>query len=316
MSGPLHSEAQGPTSGRRLALAEWLTEPGSAASGLVARVQVNRVWQRLFGRGIVATADNFGRSGSRPTHPELLDRLADEFIRHGWRLKPIVREIMISTAYRQSSQPAANRAEHAQEVDPEDLLLWHMPLRRLESEVVRDSVLAVSGQLNPKLGGAAIVTEARADGMVVVDAKRVASPGDALRRSLYLLARRNYNLSFLSVFDQPVMTGNCTRRSTSTVVLQSLSMLNDAFVLEQADHFAARVAREAGGADAATIDRAFRLALAREPGPAEIDWSADLLARHQARYEASGVSGDEARHRALAHLCQMLLNTNEFLYVE
>jgi mono/diheme cytochrome c family protein len=197
----------GKSSGRRTALARWLTRPDHP---LTARVFANRVWQHHFGEGIVARPDNFGHSGPGPTHPELLDWLATEFVHGGWSIKALHRLIVTSTVYRQASVPgnAAPGQPNPDVVDPGNQLLWRMRLRRLESEIVRDAVLAVSGQLDPTAGGPPVPLEARKDGLVVVAEKNLPAPAAKWRRSVYLLARRNYQLSLLSVFDQPVVATN------------------------------------------------------------------------------------------------------------
>ena len=288
---PAHPPAG--SSGRRLELARRLTDPGSRAGALVARVRVNRIWQHLFGRGIVATGENFGRSGSRPTHPELLDWLSGEFVRGGWRTRPLIRLLVTSTAYRQAAARPTSPG-----TDPENTLLWRMRLRRLESECVRDALLAVSGQLDRTAGGPPVPHKAQPDGRVVTESSR---------RSLYLLARRNYHPTLLGVFDQPVVATQCTGRMASAVVTQSLTMLNDAFVVEQAGRFAARVAREVGPDPAKRVERAFLLALSRRPTPAEATSCAEFLRRQGARLKGEG---------ALAELCHTLLCTNEFLYLD
>lgn len=306
-------------SGRRLAFARWLTDRNSAAGGLAARVYVNRVWQYLFGQGIVATSDNFGHSGARPTHPELLDWLALEFQSHGWRVKPLVKQIMMSAVYRQAShrQPgepgSADPGADPQVVDPGNELLWRMRLRQMESESVRDAILLASGRLEDTLGGPPTMIEGKPDGTVVVK-KEGAPPGAANRRSMYLLARRRYNLSLLEAFDQPELTSNCTRRTPSAVVSQSLTMLNDDFVKEQAAEFAALLRKDTSERKD-QISRAFRVALAREPAEAEAAWATELLDRQTERYQQMPMPPAEAAGKALAHLCQMLLNTNEFLYI-
>jgi mono/diheme cytochrome c family protein len=300
----------GASSGRRLALARWLTTPDTPASGLVVRVQVNRIWQQLFGRGLVATSDNFGRSGARPTHPELLDWLATEFVRGGWRIKPFLKLLMTSSAYRQAS--ACKDSGPAETLDPGNDLLWKMRLRRLESETVRDALLSVSGRLDPTLGGPPVPLEVRPNGEVVI--KEQGTPGKN-RRSVYVLARRNYQLSLLSVFDQPVVATNCTCRTPAAVVSQSLTMLNDAFVLSQADAFAERVARTAGADLEKRIDLAYRIALSRGPTAQEAVLCAELVRRHAERYRSEKVPDDQAQRKALAQFCHVLLNTSEFLYV-
>jgi hypothetical protein len=297
------------TTGWRTAWARWLTRPDHP---LTARVMVNRVWQHHFGEGIVATPDNFGHLGSRPIHPELLDWLATEFVRGGWSLKALHRLLLTSSVYRQAST-AANSAGAA--VDPGNQLLWTMRLRRVESEVVRDAVLAVSGQLVRTLGGPPTPIEPRADGLVVVASQGLPSPTAAWRRSLYLTARRNYNLTLLSVFDQPVMATNCTRRIASAVPLQSLTLLNDAFMLEQADIFAQRIAALAGPVLRSQVETAFRLALGRLPTPQEFSASKVLIEKLAQRGVATQLAPAVAQRQALARLCHMLLCANEFLYV-
>jgi hypothetical protein len=302
------------SSERRTALARWLTQPDHP---LTARVFVNRVWQHHFGEGIVATPDSFGHKGSPPTHPELLDWLAREFVGNGWKVKALHKLIVTSSVYRQASvrqEPAAGQP-NPQAIDPGNQLLWKMRLRRVESEVVRDAVLTVSGDLDRTQGGPPVPIEPREDGSVVVAAKGSSSPTAAFRRSLYLTCRRNYNLSLLNVFDQPVMATNCTRRIQSAVPLQSLTMLNDAFMLDQADHFAARVAAKAGDSVDAQIEAAFRLAFARKPSDLEKEASAALLQKLTKKYAEQGESSAQADRKAQARLCQMLLCANEFLYV-
>jgi hypothetical protein len=302
------------TSGRRLAFARWLTNSDSTAGGLVARVMVNRVWQHLFGEGIVATLDNFGNSGARPTHAELLDWLATEFMDSGWRIKPLIKLMMTSSVYRQAS--FREDSAEAAKIDPGNQLLWRMRIRRLESEAIRDSILACSGKLNDSMGGPSTRLEYEPDGMVVVSKKQLTDPSREWRRSLYLFSRRNYNLTLLSTFDQPVMSTNCVRRTTSSVVPQSLSLLNDHFIMEQADYFADRVT-QAGGAELnRRVDLAFQIALARKPSVEEEASGLDLVKKQTDRYTAPGTTAEEASQKALANLCRMLWNSNEFLYVQ
>ena len=307
-------DAEMKTSGRRLAFARWLTNPDGAPGGLVARVMVNRIWQHLFGEGIVATLDNFGNSGARPTHAELLDWLATEFINSGWRIKPLIKLMMTSSVYRQAS--FREDSAEAAKVDPGNQLLSRMRIRRLESEAIRDSILACSGKLNASIGGPSVRLEYEPDGMVVVSKKQLTEPSSEWRRSLYLFSRRNYNLTLLSTFDQPVMSTNCVRRTTSSVVPQSLSLLNDHFIMEQADYFADRVMHSAGEELERKVDLAFQIALARKPALEEEASGLELVKRQVERYAASGVSAGEASQKALANLCRMLWNSNEFLYVQ
>jgi hypothetical protein len=321
------------TSGRRTAFAEWLTRSDSNAAGLMARVLVNRIWQHLFGEGLTATPDNFGLGGEPPTHPELLDWLSVEFMQNGWQIKPLIKLIMSSTVYRQSSRRMAYIESPKQvvgdgarsdaggvppEVDPEAIdpdnrLLWRQRLRRLESEVIRDSILAASGELDQQMEGPPVLLESRPDGMVIVSDKAATGKW---RRSVYLLSRHQYHLSMLTVFDQPVLATNCTRRTASAVPLQSLTMMNDATLAELAEQFAARVADAAGPSQDRQIDAAFRLALGRPPSSAEVEWCQHLLRRQTELYETGETSNADAGRLALAHLCQTLLNTSEFLYAQ
>jgi hypothetical protein len=311
------SKVSSRSSGRRLALARWLTEPNSQASALLERVMVNRLWLHTFGRGLVPSPENFGLSGEPPSHPELLEFLSSEFSRTGWRVKPMLKLLMTSTAYRQTSRPEpADKSADPSRVDPSNSLYWRMPLRRLEAEAIRDAVLTVSGELDPTRGGPPILTRANADGMVTVDKKALASPTAGNRRSVYLLFRRAYNLSFLSVFDEPLVAINCPRRDASAVALQSLTMLNDAFVADQAKHFALRVARAEAVSDERAIQLAYRLALTREPDAAEMTICKQLLARQRKAFRSGGRSERDARTSALESLCHAIFNTSEFLYVE
>jgi hypothetical protein len=301
------------SSGRRSAWARWLTRPDHP---LTARVFVNRVWQRYFGEGIVATPDNFGHLGARPTHPELLDWLAVEFVESGWKIKALHRQIVRSSVYRQASsgwfsEPPLNE----ERIDPGNQLLWRQRLRRQESEIIRDAILSASGSLDRTQGGPPIQIEPRDDGLVVLNAKALPTPNAGNRRSIYLFARRNYNVTLLSVFDQPVMATNCVRRIASAVPLQSLTLLNDAFMLEQAEQFAQRVAASAGESQERRIELAFRIAFARQPTNDEVGAARTLLEKALQRYAKEKLSSAECERRALARLCHMLLCANEFLYV-
>ncbi|MBI1918716.1 MAG: PSD1 domain-containing protein [Planctomycetes bacterium] len=309
-----------PTNGYRAALARWLTRPEHP---LTARVFVNRVWQHYFGQGMVATPDNFGASGASPSHPELLDWLATEFAGKGWSIKHLHRLIVSSTAYRQSSVVRPHTTDSGkrlpddpESVDPDNRLLWRMPLRRLESEIVRDSILAVSGVLDRTQGGPPVPLKPNPDGSVEIDIAKLPTPTSQFRRSLYLFNRRNYQLTELGVFDQPVVAHNCTRRTSTAVVLQSLTMLNSPFVFSQAERLAQRVKQAAGADPERRIETAFRLSLCRWPGKEEVSASRALLTRQARRYQQQKKAMPlQAADAALVNLCQMLLNTNEFLYI-
>lgn len=309
------ADAHGETSGRRLALARWLTQPDHP---LTTRVFVNRVWHHHFGRGIVETLGNFGHSGSLPSHPELLDWLAVDFTENGWSIKRLHRQIMLSTAYRQSSRrPARSSAESAvsaEKIDPENRLLWRMNMRRIESEIVRDSMLAVSGTLDRTPGGPPVGITNPADGLS--EAKSAPTPTSMNRRSVYLFARRVYPLKLLEIFDAPIMPVNCTQRINSATVLQSLALLNSEFLFAQADQMAERVIKTAGPEPAVQVRLAFQFAFARQPTEAESAKAAGFMVEQTQGYGADKTPPDKARQRALADLCHMLLSSNEFLYVE
>ena len=302
------------SSGRRLALARWLTDWDSPAGALVARVYVNRVWQHLFGRGVVATAENFGVSGTPPTHPELLEWLAAEFVAQGRRTKPLVRQLVLSSAYRQVSTTGDfNRT--GREADPANDLLWRMRLRRLESEIIRDCILTAAGKLDRTMGGPSLMLKMLPDGRFVVQEEGLPTPTAKFRRSVYVLARRNYHLSMFEVFDQPRLTESCVRREPSAVVLQSLSMLNDEFVQEQAAFVGEQIGRAADDGHAEKIAKAaFQLVLCRPPRARETAWVVEFISAQRDDYEKRGAAPAEARKQAVADLAHMLLNTSEFLY--
>ncbi|MBI1354667.1 MAG: DUF1553 domain-containing protein [Acidobacteria bacterium] len=301
----------GETTGYRLALAEWMTNPKHP---LTARVIVNRIWQHHFGTGIVATPDNFGKMGAEPSHPELLDWLAVDFMEHGWKAKRLHKMILLSSTYRQSSNRSANPlAARAETEDPDDKLLWRMPLRRLEAEALRDSILAVAGRLDTALAGPPVELTARADGL-----QFAADDGETARRSVYLTARRTWPSTFLSVFDFPNIDTNCTRRAPSATPLQSLTMMNSEFVLHNAGAAAERAAEMAGAAadSAALVQQAYGLLFARKPTEQEIDLAVEHMAGQRALYEKSNQTAEEADRKAAESFVHMLLSSNEFLYID
>lgn len=308
-------EVKGSSSGRRLAFAKWLT---NRQHPLTARVMVNRTWQILLGKGIVATPENFGHSGIPPTHPELLDWLAVDFVESGWKMKRLQKLIMMSTVYRQASfRPAEDSQSLAESVDSANDLLWRMNLRRANAEVLRDSMIAVSGKLDPTQGGPPIPLDYTPDGLLTVSNK-ASFASSQRRRSLYLLARRNYPLTFLDNFDFPIMAINCTRRGNSATPLQSLTLLNSDFAMEQADRFADRVLELAGKAasDEKKIEMSYLVALARKPTSKELTFCLAHLQKQLRRYLDLKTPPEVASGKALSYLCQMLLASNEFLYID
>ncbi|HEX4609084.1 MAG TPA: DUF1549 and DUF1553 domain-containing protein, partial [Urbifossiella sp.] len=312
------------STGRRTAFAKWVTAPGNP---LFARVMVNRIWQHHFGTGLVATPDNLGASGAKPSHPELLDWLAAEFVASGWSVKAMHRLILGSAVYRQTSDVrddsplpttaavtgfpiliphSALRAPRS--TDPDNRLLARFPLRRLDAEAVRDAMLHAAGELDARAGGPYVPSKRTPEGTVEV---AETAPGTH-RRSLYLQQRRTQVVTFLQLFDAPAITTTCGKRSPSTVPLQSLALLNSEFARARGRGFAARLARETGDDDAKRLALAFRLAAGRPPGPDERAACAGFLDRQRGVY--AGQTDGPAR--AWADLCQMLLASNTFLYVE
>lgn len=318
-----------PTSGRRLAYARWLT---SGQHPLLARVLVNRVWMQHFGRGLVSTPADFGVQGERPSHPELLDRLANEFVASGWKLKSLHRQMLLSTAYRQSSQRSA-----AQDVvDPDNRLLGHFPLRRLQAEEVRDATLAVSGKLTNKLAGKPVPIMQDEIGQFVlgidningngVPDKLIPLNGEEFRRSVYVQVRRSRPLSVMAPFDLPMLDPNCPQRISSTVSPQSLFLMNSDFVQEQSRNLAERVAAIAGPDVKSQIVLAWRLIFGADPTETESSEAVAFVASQTEVFQpktpppANPPAGtapppDPAR-QAFALLCQSLLSSNRFLYVE
>lgn len=272
------------STGRRSVLGAWIASPQNP---LTARVIVNRVWQFHFGRGLVATPDDFGVQGQSPSHPELLDWLASTFMEEGWSLKRLHRRILNSYTWRMASSPSAELAARAREVDPDNRLLWHQRPRRLDAEVLRDSILSVAGTLERAPGGRGFFPAMSAEAL-----SGQSRPGEGWepdselqrsRRSLYIFAKRTLPVPFLEVFDGP---GSATlpvgKRSTTTVPTQALTLLNGELAGSAARHMARRVEREAGSSDAERVEHAFRLALARAPSEAESTLLLDYLVRTQA----------------------------------
>lgn len=279
-------------------LAEWLID---ANNPLTARVMVNRVWQHHFGEGIVATPNDFGVNGAAPSHPELLDWLADRFIAGGWRLKPLHRLIVTSSTYRQSSHSPDERSGMAKNAD--NSLLWRFPRRRLEAEEIRDAMLAGSGRLNSKMGGPSVVVPVESDLVELLYKPSqwsvTADRGEHDRRSVYLLAKRNLRLPFMEVFDQPDLQTSCARRESSTHAPQALELLNGRLSNELAAALAERLAREAPDDARRQVDLAYRLVAGRPPNDREAALAADFLSR-----------------QPLGEFALAMFNLNAFLYVD
>ncbi len=301
-----------PTTGRRLAYARHLT---SGQHPLVARVLVNRFWMHHFGQAIVATVSDFGVKGEKPSHPELLDWLAGDFMEQGWTLKRFHRMLMNSSAYRQVS--VRNPEQDA--VDSDNRLLGRMNVRRLEAETVRDAILFLSGKLVQTPFGKPVPVSPDDVGQIVVavdtrdSAGRPSGKVEALgdnefRRSIYVQVRRSMPLGVLEPFDMPRMTPNCERRTSSTAAPQALLMMNNPFVIQQAEMLANRI-RSAAVDLPAQVTLAWRSVFGHLPAVAELQAGIEFLT-------VSAESPPETANAALNHFCQALLSANGFLYVD
>jgi len=277
---------------RRKALALWLSEPDHP---LTARVMVNRVWHWHFGRGIVGTPNDFGRQGEEPTHPELLDWLASEFVSQGWSLKKLHRMILLSDTYQRSTEAHEGNAK----VDANNRFLWRMNRQRLDAETLRDSVLAVSGDLNLKMGGRPVIPKLSKEEYTVMWARNqwpeAMDEREHTRRSVYLYVKRTFPMPMLSTFDTPDSSMSCSRRDNTTVAPQALTLMNGDFMVGQAKQLAAKLRSPYPGSTAKQVETAWQRILGRLPKPAE-------------REKAATVS--------LEQICLALLNTNEFVYLD
>jgi hypothetical protein len=281
----------------RLQLANWVVD---SENPLTARVIVNRIWEYHFGQGIVGTPNDFGRMGLRPTHPELLDFLANQFIETGWHFKSMHRMILMSSAYQQDSIGADEKT--AEEKDGDDKLLWKFPRRRLEAEEIRDAALQVAGKLNLKMGGPSVIVPIDQElvNLLYKPSQWTVTPDetDHYRRSIYLLHKRNLRLPFMEVFDGPDFQISCPRREMSTHPPQALELLNGDFSNQMADALADRLVKEAGKDHAKQVDLAYRLAAGRAPSLKEKQLAVAFLQKQPLREFALAV-----------------FNLNAFLYV-
>jgi hypothetical protein len=284
------------TTWRRRGFAEWVTSPENP---LTARVMVNRMWQHHFGEGIVRTPSNFGKMGEKPMQPELLDWLASEFVKKGWSMKAMHRLMMNSQLYQMVSDD--NMADL--QIDPENRYFWRMPRERVEAEVLRDEILAVSGKLDRTVGGPNILPFISPDIFQGSSHRTWAGKADddpsTWRRSLYVFSKRSIRYPLFEAYDQPNLINTCDRRNRSTIAPQALLLMNNNFVIQQAKYFAERLKKEAGPDTAAEVDRAFQLALNRPPTAAE---------------KASSIAYIKASPARLTEFCQAMFDLNEFAY--
>jgi hypothetical protein len=296
----------------RLDLARRIADP---ANPLTARVAVNRIWHHLFGRGLVASVDNFGALGDRPTHPELLDDLADRFVRDGWSIKRVVRELVLSRAFRMAS----TSSPEAEATDPDNRFLHRMFVRRLEAEAIRDAILAVSGRLDSRMGGPGVEVHLTPFMDSYGDdygRPKTSGPLDGGgRRSVYLNVRRNFLTPILAAFDMPPPLATAGRRDVSNVPAQALILMNDPFVAQQARHWAVRVLAIEGLDANGRVRQMYRTAYARPPSEAELRAALRFLDSHA---QELGVppkrrGGDE---RLWADFAHVLINVKEFIFLK
>lgn len=303
-----------PKESGRLQLAQWLTDP---AHPLTARVMANRVWHHLFGQGIVSTPDNFGLHGERPTHPELLDYLATQFRTDGWSIKQLIRSIVLSRTYQMSGR----YDERAFQIDPDDKLVWRHQRRRLDAESFRDAVLQTSGLLDPSPGERSLVAsigEALIQDKLTPD--KIQKPSN--RRSVYLCILRSGEPEELTVFDLADPSLIVGARNVTTVPAQSLFLMNSPFVVQAAQRFSERVAKESSGDVDARVGKSYRLALGREPTSNELQRAREFIKRETATASSATVSSADATAKAgqttdvWSVFCQALLSSSEFRYVD
>jgi mono/diheme cytochrome c family protein len=288
--------ADAQSSWRRHGLADWIASPDNP---LTARVMVNRIWQQHFGEGIVRTPSNFGKTGERPSHPELLDWLAVEFVSRGWSVKAMHRLMMTSDAYQMASDDIAANMK----VDPENRYFWRMGRQRLPAEIVRDLALAVSGSLQHTVGGPAVFPYIDPDLFQSSTSRTWPGKPDSdpstWRRSIYVFSKRSIRYPMFELFDQPDMVSSCALRNRSTIATQALLMMNNAFIIQQAKTFAQRLRTDAGADTGAQVDRAYELALARPPSPFERERAIEFI---------------RSGSRGLDDFCQAVFSFNEFVY--
>ncbi len=295
------------STGRRTALAEWLASPENP---LTPRVMANRIWHYHFGRGIAGTPSDFGVMGERPTNPALLDYLAATFVENGWSIKKMHRLIMLSNTYQESARSNPDAAK----ADPDDRLVWRYNRHRLEGEAIRDSILEVGGRLNLKMGGPGVFPPLPAGVETRGGWKKNEEPSEAERRSVYVFVRRNTRYPMFEVFDMPDTHESCPRRNATVTAPQALELLNNELVLDWSRSLAGRVWNDAGMTPEAQVDRAWRFVYARAATVEERQEALAFLDRQSAML-GGRMPAEDARKAALTDLCHMLVNSNEFLYV-
>ncbi|MSV28469.1 MAG: DUF1553 domain-containing protein [Bryobacterales bacterium] len=306
------------STGRRAALANWLADP---ANPLTTRVMTNRIWHYHFGQGLVGTPSDFGVMGERPSHKELLDYLTAKFVEGGWSVKNMHRMIMLSNTYQQST----GYNEAAAKADPQNKLVWRYQRRRLEGESIRDAMLQTAGVMNAKMGGPGVFPPLPAGVNPRGGWKTAEEPAETTRRSVYTFVRRNTRYPMFEAFDMPDTHESCARRNITVTAPQSLELLNNELVFDWARHFASRVLNDGGLTPDAQVERAYRLAYSRTPTAEEresalkfMERQIPIIAQRVDKLPALDnlpAGADATRAAALVDLCHMLLNSNEFLYL-
>lgn len=316
---------------RRSTLAEWILDAENGAGHLSARVMVNRIWNYHFGAGIVTTPNDFGLQGERPSHPLLLDWLANDFIQNGWQIKRMHKQILMSETYCQST------TFHAQnhEIDPANQYLWHRRPKRLEGEVIRDSILQVSGKLNKEMFGRGIYPWMHPDAIATGSTKKWPTDAvdnyDTWRRSVYVNIRRSVLMPMFQVYDMPDTTASCAKRMVTTIAPQALFLLNNKFSRDQSEYFAQRVMKNVDMTIEERIRQAYWISLSRAPKESEISDAIQFMAAQSNRYAMLDEdyqlgfkpvlfqpNNDKQLYmdKAFVDYCQVLFNLNEFIYVD
>ncbi len=311
---------------QRRALADWITDVEHGGGALLARVIVNRVWQHHFGHGLVRTESDFGVRGEAPTHPELLEYLAYDFVANGWKIKRLHEKILNSAVWQQGSQrgktaaPAAPDQPNPSQLDPENRFLWKMPPRRLEAELLRDAMLAVSGTLNLQRGGPGFKPYIPPEANVARNIQGGDYPQDAKdnevtrRRSVYMFHKRLVPYPLFQAFDRPDLLVSCPRRQNTTVAPQAMALLNDRFVRACAGDFVKRLIGADGDDDERVVQDSFELAFARVPTETETQASVEFIRSQTQTRQARGETN--CRHEAVTDYCQAIFGLNEFIYVD
>lgn len=314
---PMAPNVEVKTTRRRLSLARWLTNPRHP---LTSRVIANRIWQGHFGEGLVRTENDFGVMGTSPTHPELLDWLAQYLIDHKWSLKELHRVIVLSNTYQQASK----QREDLTEEDPENELLGRFPYRRMEAEQIRDALLLANGRLNPQMGGPGVYPVIPAE--VLASQSRPglgwgkSDEGQVSRRSIYIHVKRSLLVPMFELMDLPDTTAPCEQRNISTIPTQALTLLNSELMNDAADHFAARIVKEGKGNVEEEVRRGYWLALSRGPTEEELKLSVEFVNKQRGRIleetKAKPLTAEELQRKTMQAFCLVMFNLNEFVYLD